>query len=58
MNNKEGEDQVRVRLEEQQVDCEVFEGAGEVRGVGSGLLFTLEDHPRDDQNQEYLVVAS
>ncbi len=49
---------MRVRLEEQQVDCEVFEGAGEVRGVGSGLLFTLEDHPRDDQNQEYLVVAS
>ncbi|MDP9152488.1 MAG: type VI secretion system tip protein VgrG [Myxococcota bacterium] len=58
LNNKEGEAQVRVRLEEQQANCEVFDGGGEVRGLGSGLLFTLEEHPREDQNQEYLVVTS
>ena len=27
------------------------------RGVSVGALFTLEDHPRDDQNREYLIVG-
>ena len=56
--NSEGQDQVRVRLEEHQADFEVFEGAGDVRGIGCGYLFTLADHPRNDQNAEYLVVSS
>jgi type VI secretion system secreted protein VgrG len=54
----EGEAQVSVRLQEEQLQYERFDGAGNVRGLSSGCKFTLADYPRDDQNKEYLVVEA
>ncbi len=54
----EGENYARIRLEEFQAQYEVVSAAGDACGVGTGNLFTLEDHPRQTLNQEYLVVSS
>ncbi|HTQ05192.1 MAG TPA: type VI secretion system tip protein TssI/VgrG [Polyangiaceae bacterium] len=50
--------QVKLRLEEHQVEHELVEGAGPVRGLGTGSRFTLSQFPRDDQNKEYLVQSA
>lgn len=52
----EADTQVRVRLEQEQVDYETTTGAGNARNLLVGALFTLAEYPRDDQNKEYLVV--
>jgi type VI secretion system secreted protein VgrG len=52
------DDYVRRRLDEQQVDYERVQGAGNARGLMPGFLFTLTDHPADKQNLEYLVTAA
>src|SRR5690606_11525134 len=54
----EGDTQVRLRLEEIQSEHEVARGAGNARGLSAGVLFTLADFPREDQNKEYLVVSA
>jgi type VI secretion system secreted protein VgrG len=46
------------RLEAIQHQHEQVSGSGNVRGLAVGALFTLESHPRDDQNREYLVVSA
>jgi type VI secretion system secreted protein VgrG len=48
----------RVRLEEQQVEYERFEGDADCRGLSAGYTFTLTEYPRDDQNKKYLVIAA
>ena len=53
-----GSTRVKVRLQEAQVTYEVAQTAGNARGLGAGVLFTLADFPRDDQNKEYLVVSA
>jgi type VI secretion system secreted protein VgrG len=58
LNRGDGTQQVRVRLEEQQAAWEEAEGAGTARVLASGFLSTLEGHPREDQNREYLVVSA
>jgi type VI secretion system secreted protein VgrG len=57
-NRDDGGQQVRVRLEEKQGNAEVAEGDSNVRGLASGFLFTLDGHPRDEQNREYLIVST
>jgi type VI secretion system secreted protein VgrG len=51
----EGETQARVRLEQQQERYGQAFAHTNARGLAVGALFALEDHPRDDQNAEYLV---
>jgi type VI secretion system secreted protein VgrG len=51
-----GEHYARVRLEEHQAAFERIWTEGIVRGPHAGALFELTDHPRGDQNREYLVV--
>jgi type VI secretion system secreted protein VgrG len=58
MTRSDGTQQIRVRLDERQMSWEIAEGEGNVRGLPSGSLFTLDGHPRDDQNREYLVVTA
>lgn len=46
------------RIEELQAGTQVFSGAGNVRGLAAGALFTLENHPRKDMNREYLLLGT
>ncbi len=48
----------RIRLEEAQVGYEAAEAASDARGLGCGRLFNLTDHPRADQNREYLILSA
>jgi len=54
----DGEDYARIRLEERQVDHETVQASGNARGLSCGGLFSLKEHPRDDQNREYLIVSA
>lgn len=54
----DGENYAKVRIEELQAEYEVAEGEGDAAGIAAGYLMTLADHPRTDQNKEYLVTAA
>ncbi len=56
--SKRGEAFARVRLEELQAEHDRGTGESNARGLAVGSLFELEDHPRGDQNREYLIVAA
>ncbi|GLS31136.1 type VI secretion system secreted protein VgrG [Mesorhizobium albiziae] len=47
-----------IRREEIQAAHKRVSAAGTVRGLFSGCTFKLEGFPRDDQNQEYLVLSA
>ncbi|RWK11121.1 type VI secretion system tip protein TssI/VgrG [Mesorhizobium sp.] len=47
-----------IRREELQAVHQRSTAVGTVRGLFSGCKFTLESFPRDDQNQEYLVISA
>jgi len=54
----DGEGYARVRLEELQSQHEQLHGRGNARGLTVGALFKLADHPREDQNREYLITGA
>jgi type VI secretion system secreted protein VgrG len=47
-----------IRREEIQAPHQRISAAGTVRGLFSGCTFKLEGFPREDQNQEYLVLSA
>ncbi|MER8695792.1 type VI secretion system tip protein VgrG [Mesorhizobium opportunistum] len=47
-----------IRREELQALHQRITAVGTVRGLHSGCTFKLESFPRDDQNQEYLVISA
>ncbi|WP_095199095.1 type VI secretion system Vgr family protein [Mesorhizobium carmichaelinearum] len=47
-----------IRREELQAVHQRITAVGTVRGLHSGCTFKLESFPRDDQNQEYLVISA
>lgn len=53
-----GEGFARVRIQELHTDYEQIHGGGNVRGLAVGGLFKLTDFHREDQNRDYLVVAT
>ncbi len=55
---KDGDNRARVRIEEFVVGYELADGATECSGIGCGNLFKLADHPRGDQNKDYLIVGA
>jgi len=55
---KDGESLAGKRLDERQSYFERCNGNANARGLCVGNLFTLQDHPRADQNREYLVIAA
>ena len=52
---KDGDQYARRRMEEYQAQYQRFRAQGNVRGAAAGFQFSLEEHPRDDQNAEYLI---
>jgi len=58
LDNAVGDGYARIRLEERQADHEIARAAGNARGLSCGGLFTLKEHPRSDQNREYLIVSA
>lgn len=53
-----GETLTRLRREEQHTRYQRFEGSANARGLSVGYKFKLTDHPRADQNTEYLIVSA
>jgi type VI secretion system secreted protein VgrG len=53
----DGEDCARKRIEQLQGQYEVATAGSDARGISTGSTFTLADHPRDDQNGEYLITS-
>jgi type VI secretion system secreted protein VgrG len=56
--NSDGDAYVKVRLDEWSAQYEQSEGRSNARGLSAGALFSLSGFPRDDQNREYLIVAT
>jgi len=54
----DGSQIVRTRIQELEKDVETVAAAGDLRALGTGELFTLEDHPIANQNKKYLVTAA
>ena len=53
----QGDRLARIRLQEQVADAVACHGEGGCRYFTAGFRFTLQDHYRADQNQEYLLTA-
>ena len=54
----DGEQYAAVRIDELGSQFEFAQGKTNARGLTVGALLTLEDHPRADQNREYLIVSA
>jgi type VI secretion system secreted protein VgrG len=48
----------RARIETLHGQCEQITAVTDARGLHPGGLFTLADHPREDQNRDYLVTSA
>lgn len=53
-----GEALTRGRMESVHGQCEQINAKTNARGLFSGGLFSLVEHPRDDQNRQYLVTQT
>jgi type VI secretion system secreted protein VgrG len=54
----DGDARAQIRLDEHSARFTRYTGTGNVPGMVAGARFTLENHPRDDQNAEYLVLQT
>lgn len=54
----EGEAYVASRIEEVHTRARSWTGSGRLRSFHVGRSFTFADHPRDDQNGEYLITST
>jgi type VI secretion system secreted protein VgrG len=58
LQKPDGEAAAAVRIEEYAAQFETVQGAGNVRTLTCGGLFTTELIPREDQNGEHLIVSA
>ncbi|SDW62839.1 type VI secretion system Vgr family protein [Nitrosomonas communis] len=58
VTTSEGNEYVRIRIEELHSQFEQANGSATARGICNGYLFKLAGHPRSDQNREYLVTST
>jgi len=49
---------VHRRLDEQQLDYEQIHGTANARGIATGFLFSMVEHPAHSLNREYLVTSA
>src|SRR6266849_1000576 len=52
-----GDDYAKVRMEELVAQHDIILGRSDCPGIACGSTFKLEDHPRSDENGQYLVVG-
>jgi type VI secretion system secreted protein VgrG len=57
LDHGEGQRLADVRLNEFQSQYEVLYGKATARGLVTGCTFKLKNHPRKDQNREYLITG-
>jgi type VI secretion system secreted protein VgrG len=57
IDHGDGQRVADVRLAEFQTQYETLYGQASVRGLSSGCTFKLKNHPRADQNREYLITG-
>jgi type VI secretion system secreted protein VgrG len=53
-----GNGYARARMEALHGQGERIEAVGNARGLTTGALFTLSEHPRDDQNRAFLITSA
>ncbi len=53
----DGETYANLRAEELGASQDTYLGESDARGLAAGFSFQLKDHPRDDQNQSYLITG-
>jgi type VI secretion system secreted protein VgrG len=58
LERADGEHYAAVRIDELGAQFETAQAGTNARGLTVGALVTLEDHPRADQNREYLVLSA
>ena len=58
LQKADGEQYAGVRIDEFGSQFETAQAAANSKGVRVGSLFTLDAHPREDQNREHLIVAA
>jgi type VI secretion system secreted protein VgrG len=58
INPSDRDEYVNRRLGEQQLDFQQVQGTGSARGLASGFLFSLTDHPAAAFNRQYLVTSA
>ncbi|ANE57177.1 type VI secretion system Vgr family protein [Methylomonas sp. DH-1] len=54
----QGERYARLRMEQVRSEHEQIFAGGNVRGLATGLTFTLAEYPRADQNCQYMVLST
>jgi type VI secretion system secreted protein VgrG len=57
VEHDDGQRLADVRLEELQTQYETLHGQASARGLAAGHTFKLKNHPRPDQNREYLITG-
>jgi type VI secretion system secreted protein VgrG len=58
LQKPDGEQYAGVRIDELGSQFEIAHGTTNARGLSVGSLLTLEDHPRPDQNRDYLILGA
>jgi type VI secretion system secreted protein VgrG len=57
VEHSDGQRLADVRLEELQTQYEILNGRAHARGMAAGSIFKLKNHPRSDQNRDYLITG-
>ena len=58
LEHDEGESLAKLRIQELQAQHEILHGEATALGLCAGRTFTMETHPRNDQNREYLIQST
>lgn len=58
LETTQGDHLAQVRLDELQSQHEVGHGEASARGLAAGCSFKMKEHPRVDQNREYLITKT
>jgi type VI secretion system secreted protein VgrG len=57
LEHGDGQQLADARLAELQTQYETLQGQAHARGLAAGHTFKLKNHPRSDQNREYLITS-